>query len=343
MIYDTGGLQLDLNNLLLTLKIKKTDKELIDLSIEKISEYKNPLVCLSGGYDSQFACLLLKQAGIKFTAVTYESLWGVNLVNAPDVGVAKNFCKKHNIEHEIVQLDFKNFLDSELYLEYALKYKTSSPQLAFHFYFLEQIDFENKSIIMGGDFPYFSWNEDDERIISYFNQDVSYLINNVVPYLEFSKQNNVKMCKDIFYSSPEIVYKTAEQGVALSKEHNTMTASNSRTQGNYGKELFYNSLLEEKLEPVLMSLTGFEMIKYHFASITGEYDHFNNTYRSKCMDMNSNFYKSTYGIPNSNDHDQKIFQFKVEGKHLVIDLIEDMDTYFKEHDFELLQHWDIEF
>ena len=207
----------------------------------------------------------------------------------------------------------------------------------------EQIDFENKSIIMGGDFPYFSWNEDDERIISYFNQDVSYLINNVVPYLEFSKQNNVKMCKDIFYSSPEIVYKTAEQGVAFSKEHNIMSSHNSRTQGNYGKELFYNSLLEEKLEPVVMSLTGFEMIKYHFASITGEYDHFNNTYRSKCMDMNSNFYKSTYGIPNSNDHDQKIFQFKVEGKHLVIDLIEDMDTYFKEHDFELLQHWDIEF
>ena len=92
MIYNTGGLLLNLDELQFTLKIRKTDTDLITLCIEKISEYENPLVCLSGGYDSQFACLLLKQAGIKFTAVTYESMWGLNLVNAPDVSMSRNFC-----------------------------------------------------------------------------------------------------------------------------------------------------------------------------------------------------------------------------------------------------------
>jgi len=343
MIYNTGGLLLNLDELQFTLKIRKTDTDLITLCIEKISEYENPLVCLSGGYDSQFACLLLKQAGIKFTAVTYESMWGLNLVNAPDVSMSRNFCKKHNIEHEVIQLDFKQFLDDELHLDYALKYKTSSPQLAFHFYFLEQLNFEDRSIIMGGDFPYFSWNEDTEKITSYLGQDTSYFINNIVPYLNFSKQNNIKICKDIFYSSPEIIYKTIEQGVVFSKEHKIMSSSNSRTQGNYGKELFYNSIIEENLEPVLMSLTGFEMIKYHFASITGEYDYFNNTYRSKCMEINYNFYKNTYGIiPDWSV--QKFVQFKIiEGKKLITDLLEDLDEYFREHDMNLVEHWDIEF
>ena len=76
MKHDIGGLSLDLDNLLFKLKFNDpgADVSLVDLCIEKIKEYKNPLVCLSGGYDSQFMCLLLKQAGIEFTAVLISSL-----------------------------------------------------------------------------------------------------------------------------------------------------------------------------------------------------------------------------------------------------------------------------
>ena len=356
MIYDIGGESLDLENLLYTIKFEETTENvtLVDLLIDQLSEFENPLVCLSGGYDSQFMCLLLKQAGINFSAISYESMWGVNVVNSPDVGIATNFCKKHNIEHEIIQLDLKDFLDSELYIEYGKKYKTGSPQVACHLYFLDQIDYSNRSIIMGGDFPtiratpkdldqnYQDYSLKDVRIKVLTKSDFRDFINLIVPYKEYGIQNNVKICKDLLFGSPQIMLKSTEKYADMIKKHNVIRGPNPNISGNYIKSLYYNNILEDDVEPVLMSYTGFENLKYHFMSMTGDYDYFNSKYRSPLALLQQQYYKETYGLTLDSKLDFNVL-LRTKNNHLPGEIAKDIQNYFDNNDVEIIEHWNIEF
>lgn len=340
MKHDIGGLSLDLDKLLFKLRFNNpgTDVSLVDLCIEKIKEYKNPLVCLSGGYDSQFMCLLLKQADIEFTAVTYETMWGLNVVNSPDVCMAKNFAKKHDIPLDVIQLDFKTFLESEHYLEYADKYYTSSPQIAYHLYFLDQIDYTDRSIVMGGDIPRFSLNEETGKIESIVHSDIELFRTTIIPYKVYAEQNNVKMCKDLLFYTPELFFKSLENYTDLIKKHNVLDTTDPSTTGNYLKELYYNNITEENCEPNLMSNTGFENIKLHFMSISGNYDEFNNKYRAPIMALLNAYYKKTYGIAN-----WAHVRVKPEGWDQVLPLLDDVQDYYDNNSIEIIKHYKLEF
>lgn len=353
MIYDIGGETLDLENLLYTIKFKETAENvtLVDLLIDQLSEFENPLVCLSGGYDSQFMCLLLKQAGIKFSAISYESMWGVNVVNSPDVGIATNFCIKHNIDHEIIKLDLKDFLDSELYIEYGKKYKTGSPQVACHLYFLDQIDYSNRSIIMGGDFPTIqalpenknnNYHLKDIKIIVRTKNELRNFIDLIVPYKEYGIQNNVKICKDLLFGSPQIMLKSVENYADMIKNHNVIRGPNPNISNNYIKGLYYNSILQDDVEPVLMSYTGFESLKHHFMSMTGDYDHFNSKYRSPLALLQQQYYKETYGLTLDSKLDLNVL-LRVKNNHLPGEIAKNIEDYFKNNDVEIIEHWNIEF
>lgn len=343
MIYNFGGLVLDIENFALHVNFAEPQREnsFSDLLIDKISQYENPLVCLSGGYDSQFMCLLLKQAGIHFTAVSYETMWGINLINSPDVTVAKNFCKKHNIEHEIIPLDFKKFLDEEIYIEYAQRYKTASPQVAWHCYFLDHVDYSNRSLIMGGDIPNFQIKEDGTVKVDTHTNLIDFF-NVTIPYKEYSMQNNVKMCKDLLFYSPEIMTRSLENYVDMIKRKNVIRSTNPNTHGNYVKELYYNNILEEKLEPVLMSYTGFESLRQHFMSLTGDYDYFNNTYRSNLIFLHNKYYKETYGIVPDKSINRSI-RVVIGNLEIITRIGEDLQDYIDNNDVEIINHWYLEF
>lgn len=339
MKYDIGALKLDLEELLLSIHLTKTDVKLVDLLIEKIKEYKNPLVCLSGGYDSQFMCLLLKQAGVNFTAVTYETMWGLNLVNSPDVAMARNFCKKHNIELQIVPLDFKAFLESELYVEYAIKYKSNSPQVAYHLYFLDQIDYSDRSIIMGGDIPNFNLDKDSGVVSVVVHSNMHDLKSVIVPYKDYCIQNNLNMCKDLLFYTPEIMYKSLENYVQMVKKYKVMMSSNQNCTGNYLKELYYNNILQENLETVLMSNTGFENIRLHHMSLSGDYDDFNNKYRVNLQFLLDKYYKDNYNL----DSDWSAITTKSKGYEDVKVLLHEVQDFINEGNFELIEHYKLEF
>lgn len=340
MKHDIGGLSLDLDNLLFEVKFNNpgADVSLVDLCIEKVKEYENPLVCLSGGYDSQFMCLLLKQAGIDFTAITYETMWGLNVVNSPDAYMARNFANKHNIPLEIIQLDFKTFLESEQYLEYAEKYNTSSPQIAYHLYFLDQIDYTDRSIVMGGDIPRFSFDEETGKILSSVHSEIDLFKSTIIPYKIYAEQNNVKMCKDLLFYSPELSYKSLENYASFIKKYNIIGTADNTTTGNYLKELFYNNITDENCEPNLMSNTGFENIKLHFMSISGDYDDFNNKYRAPLMSLLDTYYKKTYGITNWGN-----VKIRHKGWDQIIPLLDDLQDYYSKNSVELNKHYKLEF
>jgi|TARA_R110002153_G_scaffold7421_3_gene33398 hypothetical protein len=309
--------------------IPSSEATITELLIEHVREYTNPIVCLSGGYDSQFMCLLLKQAGIDFTAVTYESMWGLNVINSADTTMAIKFAEKHNIELDIITLDFKNFLETELHVKYAKQYSTTSPQIAFHLYFLDQIDYINRSIVMGGDIPNILIDEDKDTF-TYETMSSGFFVNSIIPYKEYSIQNNVKMLKNLLFGSPDILYKAFKNVLDVANKHKIICSPNPEYCRNHFKECYYNNLLDTPLTTNFSSNTGFHSIRVYMSTLSGNYDHFDNNYRLpliRLQNSNPNF---------QNQHNLRLIVKNVE---LILELGEEIKQLYIDGKLEIPKHY----
>jgi len=116
----------------------------------------NIFVALSGGSDSQCACLAFQQAGIPFTAAI---LVFDNDFNKDDVDSAINFCKGYNIKYITHSIDIMRFLSKEL-PTFVDRYQCPSPQISTHLWFYEQLikNYNSSSIVCGGNAPEFREN-----------------------------------------------------------------------------------------------------------------------------------------------------------------------------------------
>jgi hypothetical protein len=126
-------------------------KTMLDSTAELYPELgDNPVVALSGGIDSQMACLALKKVGAKFSAaiMKFNDDW-----NYQDVLNAEYFCSVNGIQYTTYELQIFDFLQIEL-KDYVKKYMCPSPQLCCHHWLLEQINNDGASgILLGGDAP----------------------------------------------------------------------------------------------------------------------------------------------------------------------------------------------
>ena len=95
----------------------------------------NPVLCLSGGIDSQAMIQCWIEAGIDFTVAI-----GVfkNDLNYQDVEYAELFCKKFNIDPVIVEIDVLMFLSREN-LDFAEKYQCTSPHFNTHYKMFDKL------------------------------------------------------------------------------------------------------------------------------------------------------------------------------------------------------------
>lgn len=100
---------------------------------EKLGD--NPALCLSGGIDSQSMVYAWLEAGLKFDVV---SCVFNNDLNKHDVDTAIEFCKIHDINLKLIPLNVTQFLNREN-LDYAVKYKSSSPQFNVHYKFFNML------------------------------------------------------------------------------------------------------------------------------------------------------------------------------------------------------------
>ena len=112
----------------------------------------NIFVALSGGSDSQCACLALQQAGVSFTAAILKFDSDFNKV---DVDSAVNFCETYNIKYITHDIDIMGFLAKELPI-FVDRYQCPSPQISTHLWFYEQLikNYNPSSIVCGGHAPY---------------------------------------------------------------------------------------------------------------------------------------------------------------------------------------------
>ncbi len=90
-IHTTSQLQ---RNLQITLPMYKA-------LIEELRQYKAVVLAFSGGVDSCFLAITLKQSGIKFIAVTVDTCF----TTEEELNFAKDFCKIHGIDQRVITIN----------------------------------------------------------------------------------------------------------------------------------------------------------------------------------------------------------------------------------------------
>tara|TARA_B100001057_G_C22851673_1_gene951201 strand:+ start:1128 stop:2144 length:1017 start_codon:yes stop_codon:yes gene_type:complete len=318
--------------MLINLSYKKPDNsaKLIDLLEQELQKYKDFTLCLSGGYDSQFVFLLLKQFNINFKCVTYSMLWEDDVVNANDFMSAQRLCKKHNVELDTTEIDAKHFFDTGKFGNTAKKYQCFSPQIALHCDFLENLSDEN--LLLGGDISKIEYDFSN----STFGKNAGIFENNIlltkqfvgnysVPYFNVSSLTGKNIVKNVLLLTPEIYYLSILHNINIIEKYKVVLGLAHNTEVYRYKEYYYNELLQDqyKLSFRLKACTGFETLKAHLASVTGNIDEFNDRYRDQTIRMNSlsNARYSFKGDKTELDELQKLLHNKI--KQIQPEIIED--------------------
>jgi hypothetical protein len=96
----------------------------------------DPVLCLSGGLDSEAMALAFIAAGVRFSAAIMNI---ENGLNEYDICVAKNFCRKFAIKYQEINLPARQILQNSQHIEIAEKFRTLSPERALFIMFLQKI------------------------------------------------------------------------------------------------------------------------------------------------------------------------------------------------------------
>ena len=119
-----------------------------------LSETPGPLnIMYSGGLDSEIVAEVCRKYAIPhrlhFMVLVHEN----KIFNEVDFQNAKKFSDSVELHY----LDFVKFFDQGDFIDYALKYKTQSPQLACHLKIASDI---GSNLVFGGDAMYFYYNHE---------------------------------------------------------------------------------------------------------------------------------------------------------------------------------------
>ncbi len=87
------------------------------------------LIPMSGGIDSECIAEAALAANTPFTAMTMRYIVDGKYMNDYDTQYAFDYCKKHNIKQEAIDLDLNWFYETGEYVRYAIEYQCRSPQL----------------------------------------------------------------------------------------------------------------------------------------------------------------------------------------------------------------------
>jgi hypothetical protein len=207
----------------------------------------NPFVALSGGVDSQAACLLLKESGVKFTAAIMEFRDGLN---DQDVSSALNFCEVHSIPFVVVSFDILRFLTRDLQ-KYVKKYQCPSPQLSAHCAFYELLieKYSPSTIICGGNPPCI--RDGKWEFISNRSHSV---------WMTFAKQNSYPLIGNFLGYSLDI----ALPFMCVQPDMSMNLAQRYEAKVNGMHRLGLDVI------PQKQKYTGFERVKKHFEEMTND-------------------------------------------------------------------------
>lgn len=218
-------------------------------SIQRLSASlgDNIVVALSGGIDSQATCLLLQRAEVKFMAVI---MCFPDDLNSHDVSSAVKFCETHGITYQLIDFDILTFLTREL-REYVEKYDCPSPQLSAHCRFYEQLiaDLTPSAIICGGNPP--SLRDGKWEFVSNRSHSV---------WMAFARINKYPLIGNFLGYSLDIALPFMMVQPDMSSD----------LQQRYEAKVTGMHRLGLEVIPQKQKYTGFELVKEHFANMTGD-------------------------------------------------------------------------
>jgi hypothetical protein len=104
------------------------------------------ILCYSGGIDSEVIAKTFVADNIKFTALSMRHSSGTN---DHDICWAVEFCKKHNVEHKIIDFDIEDFFNVKMQDYIDRGYRTWRPWRLFQLFLLETVESLGGCAVMG--------------------------------------------------------------------------------------------------------------------------------------------------------------------------------------------------
>ncbi len=254
--------------------------EILKKTTNAVNEYlgDNIALCLSGGIDSQAALLLLSQ-NIKVTPIIFKFKFDLN---SEEIADALRFCRFHNLNPEIIEIDVLRFLNFDL-ISFASEYKMSSPQFCVHAQFLKIVQQKGYTgAVLGGNgfvvdrkkvYPHLTTAQlSDIEKWSELNFPV------VTNFLSFTEELSLKLAMSTPMIDEDITYEsnyTHEQKAVTQKLRYHCKINSYRALG-------------VEVIPQKNKMTGFEELKKYLAKLYNDNWQFESMYRFPLYLINKN-------------------------------------------------------
>lgn len=213
----------------------------------------NPVLCLSGGVDSQAMIQCWTEAGLKFDVAILEF---ENDLNNHDVSVALEYCSKHEIKPVMLKLNVIQFLTREC-IEVGTKYKCTSPHFITHYQMFDMLrQLGYTGICCGG--TAFARNHKEWGPVPSAAQ---------ANYIEYSKQTKFPVIGNFLGYDPNLCWSIA----LLTPEHDVEWVINKSqvmdevNAARYAAKLIGYCKHGFDIIPQDNKYTGFELVKDYFA------------------------------------------------------------------------------
>lgn len=217
----------------------------------------NPVLCLSGGIDSQAMIQCWQEAGLKFDVAV---LVFNNELNSHDTEFAKLFCEKNNITFKEIHINVIEYLVREHYIQ-AEKYHCTSPHFSTHYKMFDMLrEMGYTGICCGG-----QAFAKDETIWG------PCLSAAQINYLEYSRINQFPIIGNFLGYDPNLCWSIAILTPSEFKwEVSAHDSLNDATQKRYSAKAEGYIRHGFDIIPQEAKFTGFEKVKEYFAAQTDD-------------------------------------------------------------------------
>lgn len=215
----------------------------------------NPVLCLSGGIDSQAMIQCWKEAGLKFDVAIL--VFNDNL-NSHDTEMARLFCKKYNIEPVEININVIKYLTREHYVQ-AEKYHCTSPHFSTHYKMFDMLkDMGYTGICCGGQ--------------AFAKDETTWgpcLSAAQINYLEYSRINQFPVLGNFLGYDPNLCWSIAILTPSEFKwEVSPLDSLDEATHKRYLAKIEGYTRHGFDIMPQESKFTGFEKVKEYFAAQT---------------------------------------------------------------------------
>ena len=214
---------------------------------------ENPVLCFSGGIDSQAMLQCWKEAGLSFDVaiLRFESD-----LNKQDMQTAREFCEANDINPVYIDLDVVRFLTRES-ADFSEQYKCTSPHFVTHYKMFDMLRELGYTGICCGGTAFAKGNDEwgpspsaaQANYIEYSRQNQYPIIGNFLGY-------DPKLCWTIALLTPsaDVVWNTPYP-IPVNEINQTRYLSKIVGYRNHGFSII----------PQKTKYTGFELVKDYFA------------------------------------------------------------------------------